>query len=169
VDTINGHWPVSKEQFKTGLSKWRKRYPAHGSFERLMKKREWYFDGAHNQDATNELVRQMNSIAPPEEWYVVLSFMKDKLTEEVSELWRSFPNIYLYAMSRERAAEAEWMKFIFKKGVVLQNRNMAIEKLRSLETELVIFSGSFYFYSVVKNWMGTLDSADQFNLPAQSK
>jgi hypothetical protein len=61
------------------------------------------------------------------------------------------------------------MKKLFDEGVVLQNRDMAIEKLQSLETQLVIFSGSFYFYTVVKNWMGTLASADQINPPTQSK
>jgi dihydrofolate synthase/folylpolyglutamate synthase len=169
VDTISSHFPVSQEQFTRGLSKWRDRYSAHGSFEKLMKERNWYFDGAHNQDATKELVRHMKRIAPPEEWHVVLSFLKDKLTEEVTELWMDFPNVYLYAMEHERAADAEWMKKLFDEGVVLQNRDMAIEKLQSLETQLVIFSGSFYFYRVVKNWMGTLASADQINPPTQSK
>ena len=169
VNTISGYFPVSEEQLIVGISKWRRRYPAHGSFQKLMRGRDWYFDGAHNQDATKELVHHMKSIAQPDEWHVVLSFMKDKLTEEVSELWKDFPNIYLFAMGRERAADAEWMKKKFEDGVVLQNRDKAIEKLQSLETQLVIFSGSFYFYTVVKNWMGTLASADQINPPTQSK
>ena len=57
------------------------------------------------------------------------------------------------------------MKKKFNDAEVLDSDETAVNLLSAVQSELVIFSGSFYFYNVVKNWMGTLASADQFNPP----
>jgi dihydrofolate synthase/folylpolyglutamate synthase len=101
----------------------------------------------------------ISSIAPPEKWIVILSFMRDKLTREVTELWNNFGNIYLYQMEGDRAATLEEMEHFFTKANSLDSADKLLSN--QFKSELVIFSGSFYFYSVVSNWMGAIASADQ--------
>src|SRR5690625_5371846 len=73
-------------------------------FERISTTENWYFDGAHNPAAVTELINKLLSIAEAHEWKVVLSFMKDKLTPEIAELWSPFPEVYLFDMNTQRAA-----------------------------------------------------------------
>ncbi|MDZ7719375.1 MAG: folylpolyglutamate synthase/dihydrofolate synthase family protein [Balneolaceae bacterium] len=161
TDLLNDEYSVSKEQFEQGIENVQKRFQRRAVFEKLSPDYDWYFDGAHNTQSIQELTMHLAEIAPPENWIVILSFMNDKLSTEVAELWNKFGNIYLYAMEGERAAALDEMKSYFPSANVLDSP----DKLQSnqFQSELVIFSGSFYFYSVVSNWMGSIASADQIN------
>jgi dihydrofolate synthase / folylpolyglutamate synthase len=156
VQSVSDAFPVSDEQFKEGIEKLDERFPRHGHFEKLLPDRSWYFDGAHNEEATEVLTEELLSIAPAEKWTVVLSFMKDKLTEDVAGKWRMFPRIFVFAQQGGRAATAAEMKAYFPEAeefdLLKWAENPAYGPAKS---ELVIFSGSFYFYEKVRRWMGT--------------
>ncbi len=163
VETLNPSFPVSAEKFVSGIENLGSRFSKHAVFEKLCKGKQWYFDGAHNFQSIKALTEHLEEIAPASRWTVVLSFMKDKLNSESTALWRNFPKIFIYKMEGPRAANIEQMKKYFPNARRIKNiRDLYTDQFKS---ELVIFSGSFYFYNVVSNWMGTIASADQKNPP----
>ncbi len=145
--------PVTHTQFVGGIEKFKVNYPLNASFQQLKPDTSWYFDGAHNADATRFLINHLLSIAPAEEWTVVLSYMKDKLSQEIGEIWADFPNLFIFEMEGERSAKLAEMQALFPHAKYLDLSEKLTANL--FETELVIFSGSFYFYKAVSNWMGT--------------
>ncbi|MCC5942755.1 MAG: hypothetical protein JJU37_14530 [Balneolaceae bacterium] len=153
VQILEDLFPVTLNEFTKGIEVLRKNYPVNASFEQLTPEKKWYFDGAHNFDATKLLTEHLFSVAPADEWSVVLSFSKDKLSPEVGGLWSDFPNLFVWQMEGERAASAEEMIHLFPHATVIHPDEKKVTNL--FETELVIFSGSFYFYHVVSSWMGT--------------
>lgn len=153
VRLVNNILPVSDEDFVTGIENTDKNYPDHAHFQKIHPEYEWYFDGAHNSEASVILAEELKKMADPGKWTVILSFMKDKATPGVLNVWNSFPCIYYYEQESERASPFEQI------GKTLQNCikiNHPADLLNELKTELVIFTGSFYFYSIVMHWMGTL-------------
>ena len=153
VQQLSEQLKVSQEDFVRGIEHVRQYYPLNASFEQLKPDKQWFFDGAHNSDATKILTEHLLTYAPAEKWTVVLSFMNDKLTDEVAHIWSSFPNLFLWQMKGERAADAVKMLHFFPHATLLKTDQIKMDNL--FETELVIFSGSFYFYHVVSSWMGT--------------
>ncbi|MCC5914824.1 MAG: bifunctional folylpolyglutamate synthase/dihydrofolate synthase [Balneolaceae bacterium] len=155
--TISERFPVSADDIDKGFSKVNELYPAFAGFEKLHPGLEWYFDGAHNPEAIALLKEELLMRSKPAQWTVVLSFMRDKLTPEVAALWSDFSNISLVEMKGERAAKFEEMKELIPTGKKL-NLEQEDQKLflKGIKSELVIFSGSFYFYEKVRRWMGTM-------------
>jgi dihydrofolate synthase / folylpolyglutamate synthase len=157
VSLLDRRLPVPVEKFIEGIEQTDNIYPHHAHFEKLVTDREWYFDGAHNAEATNILIDELLSRAPAHEWKVVLSYMKDKLTKEVATQWKDFPNIYIYAQSGIRAAGEEDMSRFLPGAVPFKGPETLIKPVSNeSKSELVIFSGSFYFYEKVRRWMGTM-------------
>lgn len=156
---LEGNYPVSNEQFKQGIENVQDRFSRRAVFEKLSPIYKWYFDGAHNAESVQSLTTHLSNVAPPAKWNVLLSFMRDKLNYEVAELWNNFDNIYIYQMEGERAATVDEMSSFFPTASVLDSPIKLLTN--QFKSELVIFSGSFYFYSVVSNWMGAIASADQ--------
>ena len=156
VCALRNKLPIMDQQFKDGIEQFDLRYKNHAQFEKLQEDKEWYFDGAHNAQAIEILINHLLEKAPASKWTVVLSFMNDKLNAEIGRLWGRFPNICLYEMDQERAASYQQMKDYFPSAKILNadffNQYISTNQLKS---ELVIFSGSFYFYSIIKQWMGT--------------
>ena len=153
VKQLKDTLPVTPLQFVGGIENFKVNYPLNASFQQLKPNTSWYFDGAHNADATRLLIKHMHSIAPAEEWTVVLSYMKDKLSQEIGEFWADFPNLFIFEMEGERSAKLAEMQALFPHAKFLDiNEN---QTANLFETELVIFSGSFYFYKAVSDWMGT--------------
>lgn len=165
VQKLKDHFSVSEDAFKNGIEKVHKRFPKRAVFEKLSQDYNWFFDGAHNEPSVRSLVSHLSTIAPFNQWTVVLSFMKDKLTPAIAELWNHFDNIYIYQMEGERAAAIDEMRLFFPAAQTFKSP----EQLQTdqFKSELVIFSGSFYFYSIISNWMGAIASADQLNPSAQ--
>lgn len=145
---------IAPEKFISGIEQMAQNYQRRGTFEKLAQNKEWYFDGAHNTEAIEQLISHLEEIAPPNCWTAVLSFMKDKLNPEIASLWSRFPNIKLAGMKFERAATLAEMKQLFPHAteLILNEKN----RKNDFETELVIFTGSFYFYNEVCKWMGTI-------------
>ena len=158
TDILQKQFTVQSETVKKGIENLDINYPGKGVFSRLIGNKSWYFDGAHNVDSVKELTDHLIRIAATEHWTVVLSFMSDKLNAELARYWSQFPNIWLYSQKSERSASVEQMKKFFPKARVL---NLSKDGLPEFKTELVIFSGSFYFYSILSKWMGTGTASDK--------
>jgi len=63
----------------------------------------------------------------------------------------------MYEMKSDRAASIAEMKQLFPKAKqILSFENV---KSNQFKTELVIFSGSFYFYNEVSKWLGATSAA----------
>jgi dihydrofolate synthase / folylpolyglutamate synthase len=156
VRAISEIFHVSDRHIVEGIEKADSRFPHHAHFEKLMPGRWWYFDGAHNIEATEVLIDELLAMAPPENWTVVLSYMKDKLTPELVGLWHKFPNILLYSQETKRAATvADMQEYLPSAREFSPERWVENRDSDQLKSELVIFSGSFYFYEKVRRWTGT--------------
>ena len=153
VKQLEEKFPVSLHSIISGIENMQNRYPNTAVFEKLHPGKMWYFDGAHNPDATGQLIEHLLNIAPAESWTVVVSFMKDKLTDDTTRSWNAFPNLFVWQMDGERAASTAEMIHCFPHARFIEASGE--NPVNLFETELVIFSGSFYFYEVVSNWMGT--------------
>lgn len=159
VSILQNRFPVSDKFLRKGLENVRKNYQNSGRFEKLHPDLEWYFDGAHNPDAVAALVNMVSTLKPVDETILVLSIMKDKLNRSVVEEFQKFKKIYYYRLGNERAAGyndvKEWMPEI----VAFPKEGSSKERfLKELESELVIFAGSFYFYPTVRKWLQSSSS-----------
>ena len=155
VKAVKKRFKIETDIIKKGIERVDEKYPHHAHFEKLLSDRNWYFDGAHNVEAIQVLIDELSNRGVKSDWLVVLSFMKDKLSEDVVSLWKEFPNIFVYEQKGERAATAKSMLASFPHAEDLPADNSAIIKqLEKYKSELVIFSGSFYFYETVRQWTG---------------
>ncbi len=145
---------VNRSQIVSGLETFVQKYPESAVFEKIHPLKRWYFDGAHNPDAVRELTRHLLFLNTPESWNIVLSFASDKLNGQIAALWNKFPNIYLYQMKTDRAATMAQMRRYFPDSQEFLPE--MITDVNHFKSELVIFSGSFYFYHTVREWMGTM-------------
>lgn len=157
IQTLQARFPVSSMDFIKGIESTDQHFPHHAHFEKLLPQNEWYFDGAHNLESMTVLKEELKRRAPEHEWVVVLSFMKDKLNNDLAGIWNKFPILRLYEMEGDRAASFGEMKEIFPHATKVDDNEM-FQWINSgrLKSELVIFSGSFYFYEKVRRWMGTI-------------
>lgn len=150
-------YPVSESQFLSALNELDRVFVLPGRFEKLHPKLQWYFDGAHNIEAVKELTASVARLAPLEDACLVLSMMKDKVKPEVLREFQKFKKIYYYTQGSKRAATIEDVtKWAPKVKIISDDNAKQIRLLKELESELVIFAGSFYFYSTVQKWLQTL-------------
>ena len=157
INVLSNELPVEQHQFIDGIKTCHQKFPKTAAFEKLHPEFNWFFDGAHNPEAAKHLVNHLKSMALPDQCSVVLTFMRDKLSEEMVYIWQEFDNIYLYEMKSDRAASIAEMKQLFPKAKqILSFENV---KSNQFKTELVIFSGSFYFYNEVSKWLGATSAA----------
>lgn len=149
--------PVSRQAILEGFRQLKNRFPRTAAFEKLSARQHWYFDGAHNREAIEVLIRQMRSISPLSEWTVVLSFMSDKLNESVAQPWQELNNVWIWPLTSGRAATKKMMLHHFPKGKIM---NLSPDELFSeIDSKLVIFSGSFYFYPIVSEWIHSISAS----------
>ena len=157
IQTTNETLPVKDAEFVEGIEKMDNRFPLHAHFVKLHPEWNWYFDGSHNPDALRTLISQMKEISPLNNWTLVLSMMKDKLNDEVSAILKPVGTIQLYPLDTERSAAVNELIKYFPDGTLLKvTDSLPAEWIRKHKSELVIFSGSFYFYSTVRRWMGAI-------------
>ncbi|MEX0944243.1 MAG: Mur ligase family protein [Balneolaceae bacterium] len=164
VEYFNKQFSVSASQLFQGLKSMHFRYPQRAIFEKLIPDQRWFFDGAHNTESVTILAQHLKNIGPVDEWILILSYMSDKMNDEIATIWNEFPNIYLYEMQSVRAAKMDEMKKYFPSAMDLKMDQLNL--LNDFESRLVIFSGSFYFYGTVRRWLGTMIAAKD-NLSAQ--
>ncbi len=126
-----------------------------GRFERLHPQYSWYFDGAHNTAAVELLKKKLETIGSVSYATVVLSVMKDKADKDFLSLFSDFRKIYYHPLQFERAAALHEIAPLTDQSVERfpHQPHSRDRLLKSLKSELVIFTGSFYFYTCVKDWM----------------
>ena len=147
VDNIKHLVTVQKDVIKESL---RLLNGVPGRFEKLRPDALWYFSGSHNNQAlqsTLEAVSEFEDKNP----VVIFSMLKDKLNEETLELLTSFKKRYYFQSGNERAASYREVNNLLSVQKITNSTKKEI--LKELDTSLVIFTGSFYFYSTVKQWM----------------
>ncbi|MDX1618319.1 MAG: folylpolyglutamate synthase/dihydrofolate synthase family protein [Balneolaceae bacterium] len=154
VTVLQPLFPVEAEDIRRGVRTVGARYGYPGRFEKLHPDLDWYFDGAHNPEAVKAMVEAVSRINPPGQSTLILSIMGDKLNESVAMEFQKFKKIYYYELSSERAARMDDVKkWIPAVRPISNQEGEEGHFLKDLESELVIFAGSFYFYPTVRNWL----------------
>lgn len=149
-------FPVTREQFRKGVAGVRNRYPSLGRFEKIHSRYSWYFDGAHNLEAVRYMKETAALLAPLEECTIVLSMMSDKVNPQLLNEFSVFNKIFYHELNAQRAATYEQIKALLPTVRPFPASKMKQKGLfEEFETELVIFTGSFYFYSTVRDWIAT--------------
>ena len=148
LEQMKDDFPVSKEEFADSLNQIN---IGHGRFEKLLENKRWYFDGGHNVEAVQAMKESLKSVGRLDKAVLILSLMKDKLRPQLVNEFSEFKNIYYYQLSLERAATFDdinqWLPHV---NPFPEQQNLP-SFLDDLDSELVIFSGSFYFYEAVRD------------------
>ena len=160
VHTLQNTFPVPNTALHKGLSNWHEHLRPHANFEPLgPPPYTWFFSGAHNPQAWEDLTTHLKTIAPAHEWTIILSLMADKITPSIQPLFEPFDNLYLYAMNNERAATPDILQQTLPWGTIIQEPS-EIPALRQQKERsgLVIFTGSLYFHNTVERWVQTIQT-----------
>ena len=83
-----------------------------------------------------------------------MGMMKDKISKEILNQTLDFYDRYFYKLEGKRAASMVDIPPHF--NMKPMNNGNVEYILSELKTSLVIFTGSFYFYSIVKEWMSRI-------------
>ena len=123
-----------------------------GRFEQLIPNNSWYFDGAHNPEAIFWLLEHVNSKWNMDEVVIICAFMADKNLDDMITLLKNCKKIYFFTINSPRAATFNQISSYFS-NVVLIDETHIPTLFKSLRNDKVIFTGSFYFYTIVKGWI----------------
>ncbi len=120
-------------------------------FEKLAINLNWYFSGAHNAQAIQSTMDAIGKIQAPSKRVVVLSVLKDKIDNDILSAFQGFDQVYYFQQEGERAATLDDIApFLDAKSISEKN---VLQILNEFKSEVVIFTGSFYFYPVVTRWI----------------
>jgi len=122
-----------------------------GRFEKLLPRRDWYFSGAHNKQALRSTLLTAEKLSKDKQAVVIFSLMGDKMSSEVLSLLNEIENKYYFELQSERAGSYKELSEHIKAELIEESTQKSI--LKEFESSLVIFTGSFYFYSTVKRWV----------------
>ncbi|MEX0994358.1 MAG: folylpolyglutamate synthase/dihydrofolate synthase family protein [Balneolaceae bacterium] len=157
VNLLRDKWRVSPAEFCSGIENVDDLFREHAHFQQLDESLQWYYDGAHNEEAVRSLVDHLTSFSDDKQPILVLSMMKDKATSGVLRQLSTFPTVYYVDLNLPRSAPCSQIRSeISCVRCFSNNETEILTVLEQLKTELVIFTGSFYFYSEVKKWMVSL-------------
>ena len=123
-----------------------------GRFEQLIPEHSWYFDGAHNPEAIYWLLENVNSKWNMDEVVIICAFMADKNLAEMINLLKNCKKIYFFTINSTRAATFNQISSYFSDVVPIDETHIPT-LFKSLRNDKVIFTGSFYFYTIVKGWI----------------
>jgi dihydrofolate synthase/folylpolyglutamate synthase len=103
------------------------------------------YDPAHNFDALNNLVNDLNKFYPDRKKLFFVSMMKDKINDRIIELLRNINAVYI-TLPDERGYIPD--KKIFK---IISDKNNLIEIISDMNTidEMGIITGTFRIYDYV--------------------
>lgn len=147
-------YPVNKKQFQEGIHNVGMKHPIVGRFSRLLPDRQWFFDGGHNPEAVKAMKEAVGTIQPVNETVLILSLMRDKINKELITEFLEFKKIYYHELDTDRAATMAYVKeWLPDVRSFPADRSQIQSLLKDLESELVIFAGSFYFYATVRDWL----------------
>lgn len=147
VEILSTKYPVEYETFKKAIEAFK---GVPGRFEKLLPSFDWYFSGAHNEQAIDAVLEAVELFTTKRK-VLIFTLMKDKLSATTLGKLSKFDEVYFYEEQSERGAiKQDIERFISVKEI----DNFTYQKiLNELKTELVIFAGSFYFYSTIKRWL----------------
>lgn len=159
IRKLEKEFPVSWKQFSLAVANARVHSDLRARFEPMVSGKDWYFDGAHNIEAIRNLKKTIKIFKKEDDPIVVISLMKDKIDSKLIKEFSEFKKIFYYELNSERAAGYEEVSLYLNKVQLLSNDEASIRSFfRQCNTKLVIFTGSFYFYKTVKDWI------DKFSL-----
>lgn len=145
---------VNPDQISQGLKEISDKQLLPARFERLHADYNWFFDGAHTPEAIDTLLNRLKSEYKNEEAVLIFALMKDRAVPRVVNKFSEFSKKYYYEFNINRSAKySEIAKILPDVDRFPSNRTARLALLQSLGTQLVIFGGSFYFYSIVREWM----------------
>lgn len=145
--------PVDEVALVQGLTTVRDTTGFKARFEKLHPEHNWYFDGAHNEDALRALESYVTNRFPGEPQNWVMAVMKDKLTSGVIDFMKERVGLMLVELDSPRAATIDELTRL---GISAE-RISGPERLSELK--LVILAGSFYFYGTATHWMKQISDA----------
>lgn len=152
---------VSREDFCSGIEHVDDRFQEHAHFQQLHESLQWYFDGAHNMEAVESLLDHLDTFSNVEHPVLFFSMMKDKVRPEILRQLSAFSTVYYIEMNLPRSATCSQIKSEMPLARCIScDETKVLSILKKLKTELVIFTGSFYFYSEVKKWMASLTPSE---------
>lgn len=147
VQTLKNEYELSEQSFIDAVSHFE---GAPGRFEKLHPDHEWYFSGAHNAQALQSTLMTVSKISDKEP-VLICSLMRDKMSSEIMNLLAAYENKYYFELAGDRAGAYKDLLKHTEAEIITENTYKSI--LKEFETSLVIFTGSFYFYSTVKRWV----------------
>jgi dihydrofolate synthase/folylpolyglutamate synthase len=154
TEVLRPQFPINEQQRREGVRDVENLFTRTARFESIHPQFCWYFDGAHNLQAIRAMKKTIETRQSVQETILILSLMKDKILKRMMTEFLDFKKIYYYSLSLERAASLEdiqqWLPNVQSFPVEDQARNHFLEEV---ESKLVIFAGSFYFYPTVVDWM----------------
>lgn len=154
-------FPLSLKVFQSALSTAGQSGLLQGRFEKIHPVFPWFFDGAHNPEAVRILVDTIKRQEWEDSPVIVLSVMKDKAQKKMLKPFSLFEKNYYYRLEMERAANIALITpFIANLIHLPPQEDEIISKLKGFTKDVVIFTGSFYFYSVVKRWISRIIKAE---------
>lgn len=148
IKLLKSNFPISDEECRKGIALFK---GVKARFEKLDPALNWYFSGAHNIQALESTVETVSILSKNRPVVYVLSFMKDKLKAELKDLIPATSDCFYYELGTERAASFSEISKILEVKKITDNTYKSI--LKEFDTSLVIFAGSFYFYSTVRRWV----------------
>jgi dihydrofolate synthase / folylpolyglutamate synthase len=156
TDLLNHELPVKRSEFVNGVESMNQRFSDHAHFRKLSENLDWYFDGAHNYEAIQTLIDQVESMGGKKEPVFFLSLMKDKLNHRMLKNFLPFKNVYYIDTGTERCANCNQILSFIPQAHCYMVDNPELKRIfDGFKSELVIFAGSFYFYSQVNKWMAS--------------
>lgn len=157
VKSILGDDILTPDILSKGLANVRRNSGLIGRFEKLQLHSDWYFDGGHNPEALKNVIGHMKRMFPNRPRIAVLSLMADKLNSDLTSQLNEFEEIYFYELGSPRALKASDFQKFYPSAIQISPDKSSIKKnLANLKSALVLFTGSFYFYDTVAEWMESL-------------
>ena len=150
IQCLKDQFPVSEEDFVAAIEE----FPGvPGRFERMHPTFPWYFSGSHNLEGITSTIKTIKSFKNKRK-VIVMGMMKDKISKEILDETLGFADRFFYKLEGDRAASLAGIpSHLHMKAM---NEGDVEYMLSELKTSLVIFTGSFYFYPIVKDWMSRM-------------
>ncbi len=156
TDLLNHELPLELSEFVNGIESMNQKFSEHAHFKKLSENLDWYFDGAHNNEAIETLIEQVESMGSNREPVYFLSLMQDKINHTLLKNFIPFRNVYYIDTGTERCAKCNQILSYIPQAQCYMADNPEVKRiLDGYKSELVIFAGSFYFYSQVNKWMAS--------------
>lgn len=140
------------DQIKSALKK--TTWP--GRFEKISSKPLIVLDGAHNEDAVQKLVKTLKERFATQKIYVIASILADKSSNQMRTLLEELPNVELLNVDFDAPRQVSQPD---QKSY--ENwRDALSEVLAKISSgELLLFTGSLYFISEVRNYWREKDGS----------